>query len=173
MFKLVCRTCGASPGDMAATACPHDGGILNVIYDSHAIPVDPAQPGIWRYAARLPLDDHKNIISLGEGGTPLLSSAQLGPASGLTDVHFKNETMNPTGSYKDRILTVAMSQLIEQGKGTWGHHLVGKCRRLDRGVRRARRCRWLPLHVGAGAPRQNRPDHRLRSHAALGARPRI
>lgn len=119
MYTLICRSCNRPCDDIAATACPHGGGILNAVYETPEIPVDPALPGIWRYAAHLPLDDHANIVSLGEGGTPLLSSAHLGAAQGLEDLHFKNEALNPTGSYKDRIATVSMSQLIEQGLETW------------------------------------------------------
>lgn len=119
MYKLVCRTCQMLIDDRAATACPHDGGILNVVYESPEIPIDPTLPGIWRYAARLPLDDCAHIVSLGEGDTPLLRSAHLGAAQNLDNLYFKNESLNPTGSYKDRISSVGISQLVEQGKSTW------------------------------------------------------
>ena len=119
MYRLVCRTCQRPIDDRSATTCPDDGSILNVFYTSPEIPLDPALPGIWRYAAHLPLSDHANIVSLGEGGTPLLRSAHLGATQSLENLYFKNETLNPTGSYKDRILTVGMSQLIEQGKQMW------------------------------------------------------
>ncbi len=119
MYRLVCRTCQRPIDDRSATTCPDDSGILNVVYTSPEIPVDTALPGIWRHAAHLPLSDHANIVSLGEGGTPLLRSAHLGAAQGLENLLFKNETLNPTGSYKDRILTVGMSQLVEQGKEMW------------------------------------------------------
>ena len=119
MYQLVCRTCHKLINDRAVTACPEDGGILNVLYTSPEIPVDPALPGIWRYAAHLPLDDNAHIVSLGEGGTPLLRSAHLGAAQDLDNLFFKNESLNPTGSYKDRISTVGISQLVEQGKRTW------------------------------------------------------
>ena len=119
MYRLVCRTCQRSIDDRSATTCPDDGSILNVFYTSPEIPLDPALPGIWRYAAHLPLDDSAHIVSLGEGGTPLLRSAHLGATQSLENLYFKNETLNPTGSYKDRILTVGMSQLIEQGKQMW------------------------------------------------------
>lgn len=119
MYQLLCRTCKNVITDRAATTCPQDGGILNVVYTSQQIPVDPALPGIWRYAARLPLDDRAHIVSLGEGGTPLLRSAHLGEERGLDNLYFKNDSLNPTGSYKDRISSVGISQLVEQGKDTW------------------------------------------------------
>ena len=119
MYQLVCRSCHKAIDDRALTACPDDGGMLNVVYTSPEIPVDPTLPGIWRYAAHLPLDDRAHIVSLGEGGTPLLRSAHLGAAQGLDNLYFKNESLNPTGSYKDRISSVGISQLVEQGKDTW------------------------------------------------------
>lgn len=119
MYELICRTCARPCDDLAATACPRDGGILKVVYASSAIPANPALPGIWRYASHLPLNDPAHIVSLGEGNTPLLRSAHLGKANGVEHLHFKNESLNPTGSYKDRILSVSMSQLVEQGMDTW------------------------------------------------------
>ena len=105
MFRLVCMNCGETCGDLGAASCPHDGGVLDVFYSSAEIPIQPQLPGIWRYAAHLPLTDPEHIVSLGEGGTPLLPSAQLGPDIGLPQLYFKNEGLNPTGSYKDRIAT--------------------------------------------------------------------
>ena len=48
-----------------------------------------------------------------------MNSAHLGKAQGFENLYFKNEALNPTGSYKDRIATVSMSQLVEQGKEMW------------------------------------------------------
>ena len=119
MFRLVCIDCGRACADMGAAACPHDGGILDVLYDSPALPPHAALPGIWRYAARLPLSDHGFIVSLGEGDTPLLPSARLGAQAGLPRLYFKNEGLNPTGSYKDRIASVGISYLRQLGKRAW------------------------------------------------------
>jgi threonine synthase len=58
-------------------------------------------------------------VSLGEGGTPLLSSAHLSKALDLPELHFKLEGLNPTGSYKDRIAAVGISRLRELGKRAW------------------------------------------------------
>ena len=118
-FKLVCMDCGAACHDQGASSCPRDGGILDVVYAADDFPLQPDMPGIWRYAARLPLGDRRHIISLGEGGTPLLPSARLGTEAGLNKLYFKNEGLNPSGSYKDRIATVGMSMLGPLGKGAW------------------------------------------------------
>jgi len=119
MFHLVCMTCGRTCGDMTVANCPHDGGVLDLRYESAEISLQPRLPGIWRYAARLPLTDPKHIVSLGEGDTPLLSSSQLGPGIRLPRLHFKNEGLNPTGSYKDRIASVGISYLRQLGRRAW------------------------------------------------------
>ena len=119
MFRLVCMKCGESPDDLGAATCPRDGGVLNLLYDTDEIAIQDGLPGIWRYAARLPLMDPKFIVSLGEGDTPLLPSARLGPGIGMSGLHFKNEGLNPTGSYKDRIATVGITTLRQLGKRAW------------------------------------------------------
>ncbi len=119
MFQLVCLTCGQICGDISVANCPHDGGVLDLRYDSDEFPLQPQLPGIWRYASQLPLTDAKHIVSLGEGDTPLLKSAQLGSDIGLPRLYFKNEGLNPTGSYKDRIASVGITYLRQLGRGAW------------------------------------------------------
>jgi threonine synthase len=71
---------------------------------------------MWRYRDRLPVVDASNIVTLGEGGTPLLDlSATLGRELGLGGLHLKAEDRNPTGSFKARIASVAASLLRERG----------------------------------------------------------
>lgn len=55
-------------------------------------------------------------FTLGEGGTPLIRSRQIGPAAGLSRLYFKLETVNPTGSYKDRFAAAAISDMQAHGK---------------------------------------------------------
>jgi len=119
MYQLQCMTCGRICADMGASACPHDGGFLNVLYDSAEIQVRDDLPGIWRYAARLPSKDPAHIVSLGDGDTPLPRSRWLGAEAGLPQLYFKNEGLNPTGSYKDRIASVGMSTLRQLGLDRW------------------------------------------------------
>ena len=119
MYQLKCMTCGRICADMGASACPHDGGFLDVLYDSAEIQVRNDLPGIWAYAAHLPLADPAHIVSLGEGDTPLLRSGRLGAEAGLPKLYFKNEGLNPTGSYKDRIASVGLSTLRQLGLDTW------------------------------------------------------
>ncbi len=119
MYRLECMTCGRICVDMGAASCPHDGGFLDVLYDSTEIPLRDELPGIWRFAAHLPLADPEHIVSLGEGDTPLLRSARLGADIGLPRLYFKNEGLNPTGSYKDRIASVGISYLRQLGMSAW------------------------------------------------------
>lgn len=71
--------------------------------------------GLWRYHEVLPLYNPANIVSLGEGGTPLIKSEALGAMLGLRNLYIKDERQGPTGSFKDRQATVAISALHEMG----------------------------------------------------------
>jgi threonine synthase len=72
-------------------------------------------PSMWKYAALLPVRDDDNIVSLGEGGTPLLKSVTIGSELGIPRLYFKDETTNPTGSFKARGLSAAVSKAKELG----------------------------------------------------------
>ncbi|SEE69425.1 pyridoxal-phosphate dependent enzyme [Jiangella alba] len=78
--------------------------------------------GMWRYADRLPAVAPKSIVSLGEGGTPVLDLTEaLGRRLGVASVVAKAEDRNPTGSFKARIASVAYSLVNERGlAGTVG-----------------------------------------------------
>lgn len=70
--------------------------------------------GIWKYRALLPEVETASRITLGEGNTPLLRSRNIGALLGLDALYFKLESLNPTGSYKDRFAAVALSALRKQ-----------------------------------------------------------
>ncbi len=70
---------------------------------------------MWRYSQLLPVKSPSFIISLGEGWTPLLISQRMGKHLGLRMLRIKDESMNPTGSFKDRGLGVAVSKHLELG----------------------------------------------------------
>ena len=99
------------------------GGPLLVRYDldhirsrwrRRAVPNGP--PTMWRYAPVLPPAD-ENIISLGEGWTPLLRTRRLGARIGASQLWVKDEGLNPTGSFKARGLSCAISMCKELGIG--------------------------------------------------------
>lgn len=68
---------------------------------------------MWRYAAVLPVSDKKNIVSLGEGMTPILSLNKLSVKYGINEVVMKDESFNPTGSFKARGISLAISKAKE------------------------------------------------------------
>jgi threonine synthase len=72
-------------------------------------------PTLWRYREFLPLQDDANLISLGEGFTPLIEAKTLAHELGLERVWIKDEAQNPTGSFKDRGLSLAVSRAKELG----------------------------------------------------------
>jgi threonine synthase len=72
-------------------------------------------PTLWRYREILPLQDDANLISLGEGFTPLLEAKTLARQVGVQRLWIKDEAQNPTGSFKDRGLSLAISRAKELG----------------------------------------------------------
>jgi threonine synthase len=73
---------------------------------------------VWSYFELLPLFNRDNIVSLGEGGTPLIRSQRLAEVLGVRNLYIKDETRNPTWSFKDRPMTVGVSKAKEQGANT-------------------------------------------------------
>jgi threonine synthase len=73
------------------------------------------RPDLWRYREVLPVDDENNIISLGEGWTPLLRALRLGRRVGIQELYIKDESQNPTHSFKARGMATAVSMAKELG----------------------------------------------------------
>jgi threonine synthase len=103
-------------------SCPQCGGSwLDARYDYQALEgqladLVAARPfTMWRYWDLLPLLDPTNILTMGEGGTPLLSATNLGMMLGRPNVFVKDERQGPTGSFKDRQASMAISYMKEQG----------------------------------------------------------
>ncbi|HDI42665.1 MAG TPA: threonine synthase, partial [Candidatus Bathyarchaeota archaeon] len=124
-FRLVCIGCGQryNPDEMVYT-CRRCGDLLTVDYDWSRLEdgeeirrVWARRPrlSVWRYRELLPVLNEDNIISLGEGGTNLYDCRRLGAAFGLRELQVKNEGENPTGSFKDRGMTVGVSRALELG----------------------------------------------------------
>ena len=70
---------------------------------------------LWRYVEVLPVEHEENIVSLGEGWTPLLRAGRLGASLGLTHLYVKDESQQPTQSFKARGMTAAVSMAKELG----------------------------------------------------------
>ena len=87
-----------------------------MVYDYTAIKarisrdrVEAGPPSMWRWRDLLPLEPEAPIVTLGEGFTPLVKAEQLGAELGLRNLYLKNDSMNPTNSFKDRVVAVAVS----------------------------------------------------------------
>ena len=70
---------------------------------------------LYSYAAHLPLNINTPLFSLGEGDTPLVRSKRMEGEMGIRELYFKLEGCNPTGSFKDRGMVVAIAKAIEEG----------------------------------------------------------
>ena len=125
----------------------------------------PASSGIWKWADRLgnaPKDEFR--LTLGEGCTPLVRSRRIGPDTGLTNLYFKLESANPTGSYKDRFAASAVSHLLARKKtqclatssGNTGAALAAACAVAG-----------IPCHLAIVEPA---PDGKLSQMLAYGAK---
>jgi threonine synthase len=73
------------------------------------------RPDLWRYREVLPVEDDANIVSLGEGWTPLLRAERLGNKLGINKLYIKDESQNPTQSFKARGMSAAVSMAKELG----------------------------------------------------------
>ena len=74
-----------------------------------------AHRGMWRYVEMLPISGRADPVTMGEGGTPLLPAARLVRTVGHDRIYLKNETVNPTLSFKDRPMSVAATIAVELG----------------------------------------------------------
>lgn len=70
---------------------------------------------MWRYREVMPVENDANIVSLGEGWTPLLHARRLGATVGMTELMIKDESLNPTQSFKARGMSAAVSMALELG----------------------------------------------------------
>jgi threonine synthase len=123
MTHQECINCGAKYGvDEIIYFCRKCGDLLEVKYDFDEIKRKLKKSrwqnvplSVWRYRDFMPIDDISKIVSLNEGGTGLHSCHRLGKQLGLMQLYVKNEGENPTGSFKDRGMTVGVSKAVELG----------------------------------------------------------
>ena len=120
---LECFRCGRTypPGQVlhGLPACNELASNLFCVYDYDAIARawSPSQAGgrsasLWRYREFMPVDE-ESIVTLGEGMTPLLHLPRLGKRLGLDRLYLKDESQNPTWSFKDRMGSVGASRALE------------------------------------------------------------
>lgn len=118
--EIKCWDCGATITDQYADTCSKCGGLLTIKMDLE--PIKGKKPkdlhnkplGVWRYAPFMPVDV-ANAVSIQEGGTPLYKCDALGAELGMKNLWVKYEGANPTGSFKDRGMTMGVSHAVEIG----------------------------------------------------------
>lgn len=119
-FELTCSSCGGvfSPHQLQTYAqCCNKPLLVKYNYDGL-----PKRAGIkkelqsmWRYQLVLPILNEKDIVSLSEGFTPIIKLAQVATSRGFNNVFIKDESFNPTGSFKARGISMAISKAKELG----------------------------------------------------------
>lgn len=124
MKQLRCRECGRLREFEPAYVCEHCFGPLEVAYDLAAVrrritraSIADGPATIWRYHELLPVPAGEPVDP-GTGFTPLVRAHNLGKALGLDHLYVKNDTLNPTGSFKDRNVAVATNFALSYGFDT-------------------------------------------------------
>jgi threonine synthase len=126
---LRCRECGEGEPLGPAHVCGFCFGPLEVVYDQDAIAarvtrerIEAGPPSLWRYADLLPVlsDDPAHRVDLGTGFSPLREAPRLAERLDLGELWLKDDTRNPSGSFKDRVVTVALSAAKALGLETVG-----------------------------------------------------
>ncbi len=122
--SLICRECGSTYEIAAIYACDFCFGPLEVAYDLDAArgavtrkSIEEGPASMWRYADLLP-DPGEFPVDLGAGWTPLRRAPRLGDLLGVRELWLKDDTRNPTGSFKDRVVSVALSTARRLGFST-------------------------------------------------------
>ncbi|MEM1660398.1 MAG: threonine synthase [Candidatus Bathyarchaeia archaeon] len=115
---LRCRECGKELPPTKVYACNQCFGPLEAVYDIDSVNLgrdllNIRPRNIWRYRELLPINDWKRVIDLEVGYTPLRRCDRLAKALGLKTLYIKDDTVNPTGSFKDRPAAVAVSKALE------------------------------------------------------------
>src|SRR4051795_3907204 len=121
---LACKECGTEYELEARYVCDSCFGPLEVRYDHGSLDagsvkrrIQAGPQNLWRYSDFLPFDQQPKY-PLPAGCTPLVRAPRLAEALGLRDVWVKNDAANPTHSFKDRVVSVALAKAIELGYGT-------------------------------------------------------
>jgi len=132
---LQCVRCGEifppHPGAGPCLRCSGEinrPGILDLVFDEgifrdggafeRTLSSPCREAGLWAYESLLPVDPGKPHVSLGEGHTPLTTVPALASSVGIDSLHIKNECLNPTGSFKDRIAAMVVAKAQEAGART-------------------------------------------------------
>ena len=120
---LRCRKCGREYPLEAINLCDFCFSPLEVSYDYKAMAKSVSRdkiasrpPSMWRYKELLPTGEQ--VVDIGTGFTPLVRASRLGEELGLDQLYIKNDSLNPTYSFKDRVVSVAATKAREFGFDT-------------------------------------------------------
>ncbi|MBA7538355.1 Threonine synthase [subsurface metagenome] len=120
-YEVKCIRCGArfSREDVVYT-CRKCDGLLDIKYDYSEIGAEQVVKaegeGVWKYRVLLPFDEQETKpITINEGNTPLYRCDRLAKSIGIDDLWVKHEGLNPSGSFKDRGMTVGVTKAVELG----------------------------------------------------------
>jgi len=123
--KLKCRNCGQEYDVAPISICEECFGPLEVVYDYDAIAkkvshstIQKGPKTLFRYKELLPIG--QRIVDLQPGFTPLHKADNLAEVVGLDELYIKNDSVNPTFSFKDRVVSVAVSKALDFGFDTIG-----------------------------------------------------
>lgn len=116
-----CIKCGAEfPPDKLINFCEKCSSVVEFQLDYDCIAslvtrgkIQLREFNMWRYREFIPIGDFSHIVTLSEGGTPLIKSRRLGGMLGLKNLYLKLDYLNPTGSFKDRGASAAASRAVE------------------------------------------------------------
>jgi threonine synthase len=164
---VVCRRCGAEADEgRPLLGCRACGGPLDLVHgrDLPRTRVDPGRRGVWRYRPLLPLRDEGGIVTLGEGATPVVDLPRWGAAAGAPRAQAKLEHLAPTGSFKDRGMTLVVSHARELGARALVEDSSGNA-----GASAAAYAARAGMEATVYAP-ASAPEAKLRQIAAAGAR---
>jgi len=121
---LRCRECGREYPAGPLNVCDFCFGPLEVTYDYESIAnvisresIAKGPPSMWRYHPLLPVDP-SHAVDINAGFTPLIKANNLGRSLGLNELYIKNDSVNPSFSFKDRVVAVASTKAIEFGFDT-------------------------------------------------------
>ncbi len=123
LSHLECTVCGqAYPAGNLINVSPCCEKVLYARYDLERVKAEvdrdrlaERRADMWRFAELMPVEDPERIVTLGEGGTPLMRMTNLEEKLGVTNLYVKEEGLNPTGTFKARGISAAISKGLELG----------------------------------------------------------
>ncbi len=123
--RMICAKCKTEYDPTSAPENDDCGGRIDIFLNIEALKEKLSKQKLiargnspWKYFEFLPIFEKTNFITLGQGNTPLLKSDRFAKSLGLKNLYLKIETQNPSGSFKDRPISIGVSKAIEKGSKT-------------------------------------------------------